>query len=87
VKPVPLNNNIVVVKSSNSRSHSAGNGNNDKGERGSMELEEKLQELKMKKRMVQKQQEGKQAMSRHRTFEWIKDLSHATYLDHEEEAV
>lgn len=87
VKPVPLNNNVVVVKSSNSRCHNAGNGNNDKGERGSMEIEEKLQELKMKKRMVQKQQEGKQAMSRHRTFEWIKDLSHATYLNHEEEAV
>lgn len=78
VKPFPL-------KSSNDRSRSAGNGNNDKSERGS--TEEKLQELKMKKRMVQKQQEGKQAMSRHRTFEWIKDLSHATYLDHEEEAV
>ena len=86
-KPVPLESNIAVVKSSSSRSRSAGNGNNDKSERGSMEVEEKLQELKMKKRMVHKQQDGKQAMSRHRTFEWIKQLSHATYLDQEEEAV
>ncbi|KAJ6733201.1 hypothetical protein OIU74_005043 [Salix koriyanagi] len=87
-KPVPLKSNIAVVKSSSSRSRSAGNGNNDKSGRGSMEVEEKLQELKMKKRMVHKQQDGKQALSRHRTFEWIKQLSHAnTYLDHEEEAV
>ncbi|CAK7337781.1 unnamed protein product [Dovyalis caffra] len=90
VKPVPLNN-IVVVKSSKSTSstRSAGNDNNDKSKRGPIELEEKLHELKMKERMVQKhqQQQGKQAMSSHRTFEWIKELSHATYLDHEEEAI
>lgn len=81
-KPVPFN--IIFIKSGNSTENS----NNDKNEkRGS--IEEKLQELKMKKRMVQKQQQqqqGKQAMSRHRTFEWIKELSHASYLDHEEEA-
>ncbi|KAL9357193.1 hypothetical protein Peur_050446 [Populus x canadensis] len=81
VKPFPL-------KSSNDRSRSAGNGNNDKSERGS--TEEKLQELKMKSRIVKKQlmqQQGKQAMSRHRTFEWIKALPHATYLDHQKEAI
>jgi hypothetical protein len=81
VKPFPL-------KSSNHRSRSAGNGNNDKSERGS--TEEKLQELKMKRRIVKKQlmqQQGKQAMSRHRTFEWIKELPHATYLDHQKEAI
>jgi hypothetical protein len=81
VKPFPL-------KSSNDRSRSAGNGNNDKSERGS--IEEKLQELKMKRRIVKKQlmqQQGKQAMSRHRTFEWIKELPHATSLDHQKEAI
>jgi hypothetical protein len=81
VKPFPL-------KSSNHRSRSTGNGNNDKSERGS--TEEKLQELKMKRRIVKKQlmqQQGKQAMSRHRTFEWIKELPHATYLDHQKEAI
>jgi hypothetical protein len=79
VKPFPL-------KSSNDRSRSAGNGNNDKSERVT---EEKLQELKMKRRIVKKQlmqQQGKQAMSRHRTFEWI-ELPHATYLDHQKEAI
>uniref|UniRef100_A0A6N2M461 Uncharacterized protein n=1 Tax=Salix viminalis TaxID=40686 RepID=A0A6N2M461_SALVM len=83
VKPVPLN--VDVLKSSNSRSRGAGNGNNDKSERGS--IEEKLRELKMKKRIVEKQQQGKQDMSRHRAFEWIKELPHATYHDHQKEAI
>ncbi|KAJ6412960.1 hypothetical protein OIU84_005890 [Salix udensis] len=83
VKPVPLN--VDVFKSSNSRSRRAGNGNNDKSERGS--IEEKLRELKMKKRIVEKQQQGKQDMSRHRAFEWIKELPHATYHDHQKEAI
>lgn len=86
MKPVPLNND--VLKSSSSRSRAAGNGNNDKSERGS--VEEKLQELKMKKRTVEKQlvqQQGKQDMSRHRAFEWIKELPHATYLDYQKEAI
>ncbi|KAJ4826648.1 hypothetical protein Tsubulata_001525, partial [Turnera subulata] len=77
-EPVPVN--IVIMKDSNS----PGNGNNEKAERGCSVDEKLLLELKMKKRMEQKQQ-GKQAMSRHRTFEWIKELSHASYLDHEEE--
>lgn len=41
-------------------------------------MEKKLQELKIKQKMKEKQQ-GKQAMSRHRTFEWLKELSHASY--------
>ena len=86
VKPFSLN--IDALKSSNDRSRSAGNDINDKSERGS--IEEKLQELKMKRRIVKKQlmqQQGKQAMSRHRTFEWIKELPHATSLDHQKEAI
>ncbi|GAY50214.1 hypothetical protein CUMW_124940 [Citrus unshiu] len=40
----------------------------------------RLRELKIKKKSKEKQQ-GKQAMSRHRTFEWLKELSHASYVD------
>lgn len=86
VETVPLNK-IGVIKSNKKSekdkalmsSHSA------------MEDKKKLlQELKMKKMKAkgnetekEKKQEGKQALSRHRTFEWLKELSvsHASYVD------
>ncbi|XWS41810.1 hypothetical protein CRYUN_Cryun17cG0114900 [Craigia yunnanensis] len=74
VETVPLNN-IVVIKSNKisekekAMLHAA------------MEEKKKLlQELKIKKKMKEKQ-EGKQALSRHRTYEWLKELSHASYVD------
>lgn len=33
------------------------------------------------KKQKQKQKQGKKAMSRRRTFEWLKELSHASYLE------
>ncbi|XP_022752077.1 nuclear transcription factor Y subunit alpha-like [Durio zibethinus] len=82
VETVPLNN-TVVIKS---------NKNNEKKKamlHFAMEAKKKkklLQELKINKKMKQKEkkkQEGKQALSRHRTFEWLKELSvsHASYVD------
>ncbi|XP_022741169.1 putative pre-mRNA-splicing factor ATP-dependent RNA helicase DHX16 [Durio zibethinus] len=78
VETVPLNN-IVIIKSNK-------NSENEKA-KSYAALEEKkklLQELMMKKKMKEKEkekQEGKQALSRHRTFEWLKELSHASYVD------
>ncbi|XWS29731.1 hypothetical protein CRYUN_Cryun24cG0055600 [Craigia yunnanensis] len=78
VETVSLNN-IVVVKS---------NKNSEKEKamlHAAMEEKKKLlQELKTKKKMKEKEkekQEGKQAFSRHRTFEWLKELSHASNVD------
>lgn len=74
VETVPLNN-IVVIKSSSCKS------NIDKESNGSIQdMEKRLQELKIKKKSKEKQA-GKQAMSRHRTFEWLTELSHASYVD------
>ncbi|XP_031277955.1 putative uncharacterized protein DDB_G0280071 [Pistacia vera] len=78
VETVPLNN-IVIIKSNSEGSNNRKRINNN-GE--SSEMEKKLQELKTKQKMKEKQQ-GKQAMSRHRTFEWLKELSHASYVDGE----
>lgn len=64
-----VSSNTVIIKSSNVRTQ---------GESPTHAKKEKLLELKMKKRQDEKQQ-GKQAMSRHRTFEWLKELSHAGY--------
>ncbi|KAK9265455.1 hypothetical protein L1049_010789 [Liquidambar formosana] len=50
-------------------------GGNDESETHA--IKEKLQQMKMQKR----QQQGKQAMSRHRTFEWLKELSLEGDLD------
>ncbi|XVF15463.1 hypothetical protein REPUB_Repub09cG0155800 [Reevesia pubescens] len=74
VETFPLNN-IVVIKSNK-------NCEKDKAmSYAAMEEKKKLlQELKIKKKMKEKQ-EGKQALSRHRTFEWLKELSHASYVD------
>ncbi|KAJ9177340.1 hypothetical protein P3X46_012571 [Hevea brasiliensis] len=91
VKPVPLS--IIIIK----RRNSTENSNNDKSKEKEI-AEDMLQESKIKnknkKKMVEKQQQqhqkkqGKQAMSRHRTFEWIKKLSNASFLvDHEEEGL
>ncbi|XWS33526.1 hypothetical protein CRYUN_Cryun22dG0090800 [Craigia yunnanensis] len=79
VETVPLNN-IVVIKS---------NKNNEKEKamlHPAMEQKKKLlQELKIKKmkEREKEKQEGKQALSRHRTFNWLKELSvsHASYVD------
>ncbi|KAK8497819.1 hypothetical protein V6N13_034621 [Hibiscus sabdariffa] len=30
---------------------------------------------------IEEKKKKKQALSRHRTFEWIKELSHASYVD------
>ncbi|KAG8641154.1 uncharacterized protein LOC110629097 [Manihot esculenta] len=84
VKSVPLN--IIVIKPINS----SGNSNNYKSkEKGSAEGVPQELKIKNKKKMVEKQQQqGKQAISRHRTFEWIKELSHASFLvDNEEEGL
>ncbi|XVF17566.1 hypothetical protein REPUB_Repub10bG0134400 [Reevesia pubescens] len=79
VETVPLNN-IVVIKSNKN--------NNEKEKAMSYAAREEkkklLQELKIKKKMKEKEKEkkeGKQALSRHRTFEWLKELSHASYVD------
>ncbi|XP_044496091.1 uncharacterized protein LOC123218641 [Mangifera indica] len=74
VETVPLNN-IVLIKSEGEVSR-INNGGSSSGK------EKKLHELKIKQKMKEKQQ-GKQAMSRHRTFEWLKELSHASYVDGE----
>ncbi|KAJ9170599.1 hypothetical protein P3X46_018696 [Hevea brasiliensis] len=89
VKSVPLN--IIIIKSSNS----GGNSNNDKSkEKDSAEDMPQELKIKYKNKVVEKQQQqklkqqGKQAMSSRRTFEWIKELSHASFLvDHEEEGL
>ncbi|KDP32040.1 hypothetical protein JCGZ_12501 [Jatropha curcas] len=90
VKPVPLN--VLNIKSGNNSTGSINDSKNEKSkERGSTKAEQKLQEMKIKKKKKKKkmtekqQQQGKQVMSRHRTFEWIKELSHDSFLDHEEE--
>ncbi|XP_025014163.1 uncharacterized protein LOC8285641 [Ricinus communis] len=86
VKPVPLN--IIIIKSSSSSTGK--NSAKDKSQEilESTTKEKKVQVKNNKKKIVEKQQQkpqGKQTMSRHRTFEWIKELSsHATFLDHEE---
>ncbi|GLT46774.1 hypothetical protein SLA2020_205040 [Shorea laevis] len=76
VETVPLNN-IVVIKTSK----------NEKPPATAMERKG-FPELKMKKKMKEKErekekQDGKQALSRHRTFEWLKELSnsHVGYGD------
>ncbi|XP_007047456.2 PREDICTED: probable serine/threonine-protein kinase DDB_G0272282 [Theobroma cacao] len=77
VETIPLNH-IAVIKSDK---------NNEKEKAmlyAAMEEKKKLlQELKIMKKMKEKEkkQEGKQALSRHRTFEWLKELSHASYVD------
>ncbi|XWS45184.1 hypothetical protein CRYUN_Cryun15aG0114600 [Craigia yunnanensis] len=77
VETVPLNN-IIVIKS---------NKNNEREKvllHSAMEEKKKLlQELKKMKENEKEKQEGKQALSRHRTFEWLKELSvsHASYVD------
>ncbi|XP_021908253.1 uncharacterized protein LOC110822436 [Carica papaya] len=76
VETVPLNN-IVIIKSC--KGDQVKKQSND---RIIAVMEEKLQELKIKKKSKEKQ-EGKQALSRHRTFEWLKELPHAGYVDHE----
>ncbi|KAK8673946.1 hypothetical protein V6N13_112255 [Hibiscus sabdariffa] len=77
VETVPLNK-IVVIKSMMKK-------NSEKGKATShaaMEEKTKLlqQEPKIKKKMKEKR-EGKQASSRHRTYEWLKELSHASFVD------
>ncbi|GAV58753.1 hypothetical protein CFOL_v3_02286 [Cephalotus follicularis] len=72
VAAVPLND-IVIIKRSNNAS--SGFIHNKSASSTHAMKENKLQELK------QKQQEGKRSMSRHRTFEWLKQLSHASYPD------
>ncbi|XVE87034.1 hypothetical protein DITRI_Ditri18aG0083400 [Diplodiscus trichospermus] len=74
VETVPLNNIVPFKSKKNSEKEKAMS-------HAAMEEKEKLlQELKIKKKMKEKQ-EGKQALSRHRTFEWLKELSHASYVD------
>ncbi|KAJ4714763.1 Membrane-associated kinase regulator protein [Melia azedarach] len=82
VEAVPLNN-IVILKSSTSDGSSSNSNNKNNNNESSVavdDMEKKMQESKIKKKMKEKQQ-GKQAMSRHRTFEWLKELSHASYAD------
>jgi len=62
-----VSSNVVIIK-----------GNSESATTTHAKKAEKLLELKMKKKQEEKQQ-GKQAMSRHRTYEWLKELSHATY--------
>ena len=62
-----VSSNVVIIKS-----------NSESATTTHAKKAEKLLELKMKKNQEEKQQ-GKQAMSRHRTYEWLKELSHATY--------
>ncbi|KAK7834089.1 hypothetical protein CFP56_025074 [Quercus suber] len=62
-----VSSNVVIIKS-----------NSESATTTHAKKAEKLLELKMKKKQEEKQQ-GKQAMSRHRTYEWLKELSHATY--------
>ncbi|KAF5738244.1 hypothetical protein HS088_TW13G01140 [Tripterygium wilfordii] len=74
VKPVPQK--IVVIRSNFEDSN-----HNIKGSaRESKEhIEKQLQELKKKKKLMMEKQQGKQNESRHhRTFEWIKQLSHGS---------
>ncbi|KAJ8765442.1 hypothetical protein K2173_014564 [Erythroxylum novogranatense] len=66
VKPVPLNR--VIIRNSNSSTPN--NVRNDRIVRES--IKEQQKQLKIKKKMAE--QQGKQAMSRHQTFEWIKQL-------------
>ncbi|OMO56535.1 hypothetical protein CCACVL1_26478 [Corchorus capsularis] len=90
VETIPLNNIVIIKSSSNKINHNE----KEKGKAlmsyGAMEEKKKLlQELKIKKKLKEKEkekkQEGKQALSRHRTFEWLKELSvsHASYVDEE----
>lgn len=69
-----VSSNAVIIKSSS-------NGNNNSESALTHAKKEKLlAELKMKKKKDEKQQlQGKQAMSRHRTSEWLKELPHAVY--------
>lgn len=41
--------------------------------------ENPMSELRMKKVEKEKEEEEKLALSRHRTFEWLKQLSHASF--------
>ncbi|GMI68796.1 hypothetical protein like AT5G67350 [Hibiscus trionum] len=74
VETVPLNR-IVVIKSMMKK-------NSEKEKATAMEEKTKLlqQEPKIKKKMKEKR-EGKQVLSRHRTYEWLKELSHAGFVD------
>lgn len=81
VETVPLNNIVVIKSSSTARESSSCKNFICKESISSVQdMEKRLRELKIKKKSKEKQQ-GKQAMSRHRTFEWLKELSHASYVD------
>ncbi|KDO79001.1 hypothetical protein CISIN_1g039553mg [Citrus sinensis] len=81
VETVPLNNIVVIKSSSTARESSSCKNFICKESNSSVQdMEKRLRELKIKKKSKEKQQ-GKQAMSRHRTFEWLKELSHASYVD------
>lgn len=68
-----VSSKAVIIKSSNAN-------NNNSESSATHAKKEKLLEVKMKKKMDEKQQlQGKQAMSRHRTSEWLKELPHAVY--------
>ncbi|XP_022774123.1 uncharacterized protein LOC111316438 [Durio zibethinus] len=78
VETVPLNNIIIIKSNKNSEKEKA------MLHAAMKEKKKLLQELKIRKNRKEKEnekQEGKQAFSRHRTFEWLKELSHASYVD------
>ncbi|KAG2719759.1 hypothetical protein I3760_02G005200 [Carya illinoinensis] len=64
-----VSSNVVIIRSSNVASTYSESATHAKKEK-------LLMELKIKKKQEEKEL-GKQAMSRHRTFEWLKELSHA----------
>ncbi|XP_041000329.1 uncharacterized protein LOC121246291 [Juglans microcarpa x Juglans regia] len=64
-----VSSNVVIIRSSNVASTYSESATHAKKEK-------LVLELKIKKNQEEKQL-GKQAMSRHRTFEWLKELSHA----------
>jgi hypothetical protein len=67
-----VSSNLVIIKS-----------NSEKATTTATHAKKEKQivlELKMKKKEEdEEKQQGKQAMSRYRTYEWLKDLSHAAY--------
>ncbi|KAH7520286.1 hypothetical protein FEM48_Zijuj08G0127800 [Ziziphus jujuba var. spinosa] len=74
--------NAIIMKnrsySASKTSCSSFNVANDSGQTHAMK-ELKMMRKKQKQKQQQHQQQGKQALSHHRTYEWLKELSHANF--------
>ncbi|XVF59317.1 hypothetical protein PTKIN_Ptkin07bG0266100 [Pterospermum kingtungense] len=92
VETVPLNNMVVIKSNKNNTTEKEKAMLHDSAMEEKKKLLQELMKMKKKKKMMmmkekekekaKEKQEGKQALSRHRTFEWLKELSvsHASYV-------